>query len=300
VQLTPDASEALDELWAGLKKVYAEKNAVPTSKNPAVFGDEIFLRLREYIASPETYLKSDGWINSPPMERKLWLRFALSKEVTLPFFFKTMRFLALDFTAALRSGIINELFKATGSPTLLELQQLIEVYRFSAEELMWWYCGWRGEARDWPDQAVLPFMAHNVELLKKLLIPPGPSWSIDREWLFKAITMLPQPPESVVDPLLNLALKGKQERVLAHMALAKLPDKEARIIAALADGKADLRVGAAQWLGQIAYAPALTALEQAYSKEKNDLAKGAMLDALEQLGQPVEKISGSKRIDERG
>ncbi|QGX39860.1 DUF4132 domain-containing protein [Permianibacter aggregans] len=67
------------------------------------------------------------------------------------------------------------------------------------------------------------------------------------------------------------------------------PGKEVRIITALSDGKAEVRAIAAQWLGRLRHSPAITALEAAVSKEKHDVAKGAMLDTLQLLGQPVEK-----------
>lgn len=46
---------------------------------------------------------------------------------------------------------------------------------------------------------------------------------------------------------------------------------------------------AAEWLGRLRHSPAIPALEAAVSREKNDMAKGAMLDALQLLGRPVER-----------
>ena len=61
------------------------------------------------------------------------------------------------------------------------------------------------------------------------------------------------------------------------------------MIRALSDGKAEVRALAAQWLGRLRHEAALPALEAAVAKEKQDVALGAMLDALQALGQPVEK-----------
>ena len=81
----------------------------------------------------------------------------------------------------------------------------------------------------------------------------------------------------------------KTERLPAQDALAKVPGIEARVIRALSDGKGEVRALAAQWLGRLRHEAALPALEAAVAKEKQDVALGAMLDALQALGQPVEK-----------
>ena len=46
---------------------------------------------------------------------------------------------------------------------------------------------------------------------------------------------------------------------------------------------------ATQWLHALRHEPAVAALEAAVAKEKHDVAKGAMLDALQALGRPVER-----------
>jgi hypothetical protein len=105
--------------------------------------------------------------------------------------------------------------------------------------------------------------------------------------VYDAIATLPAPPPRIVNALVGVALgQGKSERKQAQEALANLPDKEVRIISALSDGKSEIRTVAAQWLYRLKHSPALGALEKAVAVEKYDNAKGAMLDALEALGEP--------------
>lgn len=90
--------------------------------------------------------------------------------------------------------------------------------------------------------------------------------------------------------LYDLALgSAKSERREAQDALENFPGKETRIIAALANGKAETRTVAAQWIMRLNYIDALPQLEKAVASEKNDVVKGALLDTLQKFGQPVEK-----------
>jgi hypothetical protein len=138
---------------------------------------------------------------------------------------------------------------------------------------------------------VWPFFAHNLERLARLLDPAQrKDYWFDRGGVFRAIATLPTPPAAVVNALFDLALSGpRADRALAQAALQSLPGKEARIVNALADGKADVRAVAAQWLMRLRHEDAVPALEKAVAKEKHDVPKGALLDALQALGQPVEK-----------
>jgi hypothetical protein len=146
-------------------------------------------------------------------------------------------------------------------------------------------------AGDWPDEDVWPFFAHHVEaVVQTLLNDATKDYAFARARLFKAIATLPKPPAAVINALFTLALgPGKTDRAPAQEALQRHPGKEQRIIEALADGKAETRAVAANWLARLRHGPAVPALEKAVAKEKHDVAKGAMLDALQLLGQPVEK-----------
>lgn len=307
--LTPPVSAALDTLWAELGAAVEKANKQASEHHARMvaqghnwklrlheaYSDRDRKELREYIAAPEPALKGgprDNWnwdLITQPLQR-----FAVGPGVSPVVVLKTLVFFGLVsgryVLMPVAVMVINTLFRTSSRPTLLELQQILEPIGVTPAGVLTRYCN-AGLARDWPDAAVWPFFAHHLDLLTHYLNPTATKdYGFDRSLLFRAIATLPRPPERVVNVLFDLALgSAKTERPAAQEALAGLPGKEARIINALADGKAEVRAIAAQWLGQLRHAPALVALEQAVVKEKHDVAKGAMLDALQALGQPVEK-----------
>ena len=182
--------------------------------------------------------------------------------------------------------------RGTG-PTLLELSAMLDEMGLGGGPLVLAaYCSAWGDVlgRDWPDADVAPFVAHHLDAVEALLTSTERDYSIDRLGAYRALATLPSLPRRIVDTLFEIALTGhKAHRRPAQDALATVADKEQRIITALSDGKSDVRTEAAQWLGRLRHEDAVPALEGAVAKEKQDIAKGAMLDALQILGQPVEK-----------
>lgn len=189
--------------------------------------------------------------------------------------------------------IFEVLHAKTAHPTLLELSTMVEAAGRDGRALLLNYCSrWGGAiANTWPDEHVWPFVAHHErDIIQSLSNSTASDYWFDREGLYRAIRTLPVPPLTIVNALFDVALgSAKSERLPAQNALHNLPGKEARIISALADGKSESRSIAAQWLQRLRHLPAIPALEQAVAKEKHDVAKGAMLDALQAMGQPVEK-----------
>lgn len=185
----------------------------------------------------------------------------------------------------------NALHEKSGAPTLLELAQIAEGFDASATDVLHSYCDNSSLAATWDAASSWPFFAHHCSLLNSGLVDKSvASYNFNRQRLFKAISLLPWPHEETVNVLFDLALgTAKTERVDAQNALNNHPGKEVRIIAALGNGKAEVRTIAAKWLHDIGYHEAIPDLETAVAKEKNDVAKGAMLDALQRFGQPVEK-----------
>jgi hypothetical protein len=173
---------------------------------------------------------------------------------------------------------------------LLELALIVECIGLEPDRVIASYCSNYGSlAGNWEDETVWPYFLHYLEDLLRAMGAAN-NYYFDRARLYKAIGTLPVPPEAVVNQLFDLALgTGKTERPLAQDALAKMPNKEARIIAALGDGKSDARANAANWLARLQHKAAVPALEQALAKEKHDIAKGAILGALEVLGQPMDQ-----------
>jgi hypothetical protein len=316
--LTDEAARALDALWVELDAGVVtankegrehERRSQNSSykhkhKEIAAFTDAERRRLREHIAEPTPTKANDkerinirriGWYQ--PV--KILEKFAAMPGVTPVVLIK-----ALDIFGELESQngrvagrmstVVNAMHRATGRPTLLELQYLLQPFGISPEIVLFEYCnGWNSNlAKDWSAEAQWPFFAHHLELLLRYMNPTltRENYWFDRGSLFRAIATLPAPPDALVNVLFDLALgTSKTERAPAQAALANLPGKKLRIINALADGKSEVRMLAALWLMRLQHQPGQAAIEKALAKEKNDVAKGAMLDALESFGQPVEK-----------
>jgi Domain of unknown function (DUF4132) len=182
----------------------------------------------------------------------------------------------------------------SGRPTLLELGAMLEETGSPGSVILRNCCPHWGApfAGDWPNEHVWPYFAHHVDRIVQLLLQGSNSdyAAPSRDGLFRAIATLPSPPPNAINAMFNLALgAGKTDRALAQAALNLFEGKEARIIDALSDGKSDTRAVAASWLETLKHEPAIPALERALAKEKHDIAKGAMLDALHAMGQPIEK-----------
>lgn len=196
----------------------------------------------------------------------------------------------LDNPAA---NCFNRSYASTGRPSLLELGTMISDTGRDPGMILNAYCHGRfgSLGRGWRNEDVWPFMAQNLAALERHLqgLQQVDYW-FERSRLYEAIASLPTPPPGIVNALFAVALgPAKSERKQAQEALANLPNKEARIVAALSDGKSEIRAVAAQWLSKLKHRPALAALEKAVASEKHDSAKGAMLDALQALGEPVDK-----------
>lgn len=195
---------------------------------------------------------------------------------------------------------LNALHRAQPQVSLLMLSEMLSPFGLQPMTMLKSYCSAYGGvlARDWADEAVWPFFAHHLELLLQVLSGNTiKDYYFDRHGLFRAIATLPTPPPAAVNALFDLALgPGKNDRLAAQEALANHPGKEVRIINALADGKAEVRTVAAQWLARLRHADAIPALEAAVAREKQDVPKGAMLDALQLFGQPVEKYLDRKAL----
>lgn len=93
---------------------------------------------------------------------------------------------------------------------------------------------------------------------------------------------------NVVAPVVGVTLLTEPSRPGRPGADPALPDTPERAIASLSDGQAETRALAARHLGRIEHAAAVPALERALWVERNDDTRGALLDALQALGQPID------------
>jgi len=193
----------------------------------------------------------------------------------------------------LAAAVYNAHHDASGTPSFLELSTILDQMGAEGAKLVFdRYSRSYGDplGRDWPDEHIAPFVAVNLGLVTDAIAPTERSYHLSPTAPFRALATLPSLPAPVVDTLYALALGSrKADRRPAQDALARVPGIEERVVTALASGKVEVRTVAAQWLQRLGYARAVTALEAAVAKEKHDVAKGALLDALQALGQPVEK-----------
>lgn len=211
--------------------------------------------------------------------------------------------LAVDSDGELRyhTGQALEILYAQRGLTLLELSQIVAGLGAQPAGLIRNYCrGWGlALGNDWPDEAVWPFAAHHLDaVIGYVTKATSGDYAFERTKLFQLIRTMPALPPLLLEKLFTLAFEGgKADRALAQQALAKAPGREERLIAALSDGKSETRANAAAWLCKLRLKAAQPALEQAVKREKQDLAKGAMLEALMALGEPVEKYLDRRAID---
>lgn len=112
-----------------------------------------------------------------------------------------------------------------------------------------------------------------------------------RRRALEIIAMFPEVPIALTPLLWDIALGPRsKDRALAIQILDKLPDKEPEIKEAVKSRKQDARASAAEWLGRLGCKDAIPLIESALKKEKSDIARAAMMNALETLGVPFDQI----------
>lgn len=186
--------------------------------------------------------------------------------------------------------VLQAVHARTGEPDLLALQQMLDEAGLDGRETVWTACvtGWTsGLARGWPDEQVWPFVARNLGWILQQGRTDGSS--VQTATYFRMLATLPTPPARLVDHLYDLALRGrKTDREPAQRALDGDPQRAQRASAALLDGRSETRLVAAQWLAEIGDPAAVPALRTAWGKEKQDVVRGALLDALVAAGEDAE------------
>lgn len=310
VQLTPSVKAAVESLWnqvtSSIKAMneYQRQQAKISGRGSspnlaAVPSDADLKSLIRYLETGRPG-ESKGLATASGLHYAgaSLVGMAANPEVTPVMLFKLMDFLGLAAEDRQMGGpsqvaamAFNEMHKRTGRPALLELSEMYRAAGVSPEVVMLGYCNrYRPLANDWEAEAVWPFFANHLEVATRTMTHGTDEYWFDRTGPLKAIATLPEVPQALVGPLFDMALgSSKTDRPGAQEALTRVPGYEKRVIAALGDAKAAVRIVASEWLGRLNHEPAVAALEKALAKEKNDLAKGSMLDALQALGQPVDK-----------
>lgn len=157
-----------------------------------------------------------------------------------------------------------------------------------------------------PEQA-WPFVAEHVPVVREYLATRGHGEDRrftsypDTDWLTTCLDCLrhfPELPQGIEGELWQVALgTGKSFRVRAQDCLTKLGHNVSeRVIAALTDGKKDIRFTAAQWLERMPTPEAAPVLTKALEKERQEEVRAAMLAALEASGVSIEEFFGPVRL----
>jgi len=118
-----------------------------------------------------------------------------------------------------------------------------------------------------------------------------------RRCAFQILATFPRPPQKFATLLWEQALgTSKIERPLAQACLANYPKRENLIVAALDDGRKDVRAAAARWLGELKIVDAEKPIRKALDKEKFDEPKAEMMSTLEILGVDIDRFLNRKKL----
>lgn len=153
---------------------------------------------------------------------------------------------------------------------------------------------WRGYAsgavgRRWDVERVRPFVTKHLDRILQLDSQWQSEYWYSNTAIYAAAATLPRLPRGLREHIYGVALgTRKADRPYAQAAIAADPERPMRAVAALGDGRAEIRAVASSWLAQIGDAEALPGLQAAWKKERNDLVRGALLDALVALGESAE------------
>lgn len=157
----------------------------------------------------------------------------------------------------------------------------------------------------WGDEAVLPLLAARPEALEVALslrvlegVEVPTYWRSDvRKSALSFLARMPRVPKALAPGLLQLGLAGpRAERPLTQRAAQNADGWQAKVLAALADRSQDVRAEAARWAARARVPAAREAIGTAFAREKQELARAAMLDALDVLGEPLDRFVDRGRL----
>lgn len=133
-------------------------------------------------------------------------------------------------------------------------------------------------------EAAWPYLAEHGEVLERWLTDSADKVTTALEVL-RCFPRLPQP---VLPKVAAVALSdSKTNRPLAQAALLGHPAALALAEQGLGSGKGEIRVAAADWLGQQGDPAGVPALRGALKKETREVVRAALLTALEALGDDI-------------
>jgi hypothetical protein len=147
--------------------------------------------------------------------------------------------------------------------------------------------GWSTGRFDLPDLQVWPYLCGQFGLLDEAmgLVPAKRlQYAMPRSGM-DLLQTFPKLPARYFVTVLGHAISGqKMLSAPARALLLTVDGVESRLLPHLQDGKQEVRIGVATMLGRIGAAGTVEPLRQALAREKSELARAAMLGALDRLG----------------
>lgn len=154
---------------------------------------------------------------------------------------------------------------------------------------------------DWEPEAVWPLFVQFPEHFRKAILGAVDRYVVDTgKVALRVAAMMPRLPREIEEALWSLALgPQKSSRPAAQKALHRVNNPLPRVLNAIVDGKQDIRIAGAEMAGLLSDPAAVEPLKKALKKEKQELVKGAFLQAIEKLGGDVQEFLGrEKQLEE--
>ena len=160
------------------------------------------------------------------------------------------------------------------------------------------YQGYLDTLERLPRDAVWPWIAEHLDVLEQAFGTKATEYpALDRAEAVRAAALLPAVPARLLGPLLEVATGTTQAgREGARALLGDVPEVGPRLLALLDDTRQAVRAGAADWLGRRADAGAAAALGKRLKRERSELVRAAMLDALDRLGEDLSAHVGADAL----
>ena len=151
-----------------------------------------------------------------------------------------------------------------------------------------------GDPDDIPKEALWPLLAENLDVLDHALGTGGPDdIALDPVRAVTCLGAMPKVPLRALGPLLSIATgERKTGRAEARALLKDVPQVDDRLVTLLDDSRQAVRASTADWMGSRGNDAAITPLKKRLKKEKSELAKAAILTALQTLGEPLDAFVG--------
>lgn len=151
-----------------------------------------------------------------------------------------------------------------------------------------------GDPNDIPQAVLWPLLAENLDVLDHALGTGGPDEiALDPVRAVTCLGAMPKVPLRALGPLLSIATgERKTGRAEARALLKDVPQVDDRLVTLLDDSRQAVRASTADWMGSRGKTSAIAPLKKRLKKEKSELAKAAILTALQTLGESLDAFVG--------